>query len=245
LFADQDEHDPQSWNLYSYVGNKPLIYTDPFGLWKKADCDNGGQCWQAEDGDTWKTFAKATGISQGILRSFFKGETITSGQVFDVSGAIPYFNTQLNALKERAGRDAEEMQFAVGGGLVRGEVQAGAGLLSRLGRWLGFGKKAAPVVERTIEIVQQEGNLVEMVGKSAQGEIRILAEMTKEGDTLVLKGLHMQGQGPGSMGVRELFQFARQLGREQGVTKVVIEGAERSTGANIGSIPRTVEVKVN
>lgn len=41
------------------------------------------------------------------------------------------------------------------------------------------------------------------------------------------------------------FQFARQLGREQGVTKVVIEGAERTTGANPGSIPRTVEIKVN
>jgi RHS repeat-associated protein len=30
-FADQDEDQPQSWNLYSYVRNNPLRYIDPFG----------------------------------------------------------------------------------------------------------------------------------------------------------------------------------------------------------------------
>ena len=70
------------------------------------------------------------------------------------------------------------------------------------------------------------------------------AEMTKQGDTLVLKGLHMEGGGPGSMGVKELYEFARQLGKEQGVNKVVIEGAMRTTGVNPGSIPRTVTIEV-
>ncbi len=28
---DQDPHDPQSWNLYSYVRNNPLKNVDPFG----------------------------------------------------------------------------------------------------------------------------------------------------------------------------------------------------------------------
>lgn len=30
-FADQKETDPQSWNLYAYVRNKPLSYRDPDG----------------------------------------------------------------------------------------------------------------------------------------------------------------------------------------------------------------------
>ncbi len=30
-FNDQDPMNPQSWNLYSYVMNNPLRYTDPDG----------------------------------------------------------------------------------------------------------------------------------------------------------------------------------------------------------------------
>lgn len=33
-FADQFASNPQSWNLYSYVGNSPLLYTDPSGRGK-------------------------------------------------------------------------------------------------------------------------------------------------------------------------------------------------------------------
>ena len=36
-FADQSPADPQSWNMYAYVRNNPLRYTDPDGR----DCQNG------------------------------------------------------------------------------------------------------------------------------------------------------------------------------------------------------------
>jgi RHS repeat-associated protein len=40
-FGGWDQHDPQSFNLYSYVGNNPLRYTDPDGHDYRVCVDNG------------------------------------------------------------------------------------------------------------------------------------------------------------------------------------------------------------
>ena len=45
-FADQNEADPQSWNLYSYVRNNPLRFIDPSGR----DCVNLDNGTQGDDG---------------------------------------------------------------------------------------------------------------------------------------------------------------------------------------------------
>lgn len=46
LLADQREDDPQSWNLYSYVRNSPLVFIDPFGRNKQApQCLSNGGCY--------------------------------------------------------------------------------------------------------------------------------------------------------------------------------------------------------
>ena len=113
-----------------------------------------------------------------------------------------------------SGRVWEVTIFEPGiGGGPRNVSKSAHNLISRVASWLGFGKKA----KRTIQVVQREDNLVEMVGTGARGEIRVLAEMTKQGDAIVLKGLHMEGASPGAIGIRELREFARQLGKEQGV----------------------------
>jgi hypothetical protein len=78
---------PQSWNLYTYVGNSPLVFTDPSGLWKQRDCTGGAtRCFEAEKGDTLDSLGKLLGVPASALVQHFGGDNVAIGQVFDVSG---------------------------------------------------------------------------------------------------------------------------------------------------------------
>lgn len=183
-----------------------------------------------------------------MLGNFFQNGGIFMGQVFDTSGFRRWAGEQW--LGDNLNPERYSFEPPMGGGLriVGSVTRAGGGLLSRASSALGrlFGKGGtSEAAKRTIQVVQREGNLVEMVGTGARGEIRVLTEMTRQGDAIVLKGLHMEGASPGAIGIRELHEFARQLGKEQGVNRVIVEGAKRTTGANPGHIPRTIEIKVN
>jgi len=61
--------------------------------------------------------------------------------------------------------------------------------------------------------------------------------MTKDGDTLTLDGLHIDGPGANSVGPAGLRQLVEQLGRQQGAKQVVVNGGARTTGTDIGRAP--------
>jgi RHS repeat-associated protein len=87
--TDQSPEDPQSWNLYSYAGNNPLLFFDPNGSWKTVPCSSGkNKCWEAEKGDTLETLATKLGVSANKITKFFPTvdpNNIQVGQIFDVS----------------------------------------------------------------------------------------------------------------------------------------------------------------
>jgi hypothetical protein len=85
---------------------------------------------------------------------------------------------------------------------------------------------------------------VELATSTVNGEITVIAEMIKDGDALVLRGMHIDGPGAGSLGPRELRRLATDLGRQHGAKEVIIYGGKRTTGANPGHTPREVRFPV-
>ena len=81
-----------------------------------------------------------------------------------------------------------------------------------------------------------------MIGsfKVAGGEARFAGDVVRQGDTLIIRGAHIEGDAT----LKEVLRTAQQYGREQGVTKVIIEGGVRTTGANPGHIPKPIVVEV-
>lgn len=98
--------------------------------------------------------------------------------------------------------------------------------------------------QHTVQIVERQGRTVRIVGESGRGRIEVIAEMAKEGNTLILRDAHVEGAGAGSMGTGELRAFARALGKQQEAETVVIHGGRRTTGANPGRVPEPIEFEV-
>jgi hypothetical protein len=71
------------------------------------------------------------------------------------------------------------------------------------------------------------GNHVIGAFSTAKGEARFITELVREGEILILRGTHIEGEAT----LRESLQAARQFGRAQGAKKVIIEGGRRTTGA--------------
>ena len=98
--------------------------------------------------------------------------------------------------------------------------------------------RAGLAAKSGVQILEREGNVVVASFKVAKGEARVAAEMVRDGDRLILRGAHVEGNGT----LKEALSAAKSFGREQGVKEVVIEGGVRTTGANPGHLPRPITI---
>jgi len=93
-----------------------------------------------------------------------------------------------------------------------------------------------------IEIIcdQSDENIVVARVATTVGTILVMAEVELTGRSLILSGVHIQGDDVkanevGFAGLRRIIQEAME---ELGVDEIVIIGAVRTTGANPGRAPR-------
>jgi len=91
-----------------------------------------------------------------------------------------------------------------------------------------------------VRILEREGNTVIGTFNVAKGEARFAGELVEQGETLVVRGAHIEGAGT----LAELKSVAREFGREHGFKRVVIEGGRRTTGARPGHIPRPITIDI-
>jgi hypothetical protein len=109
-------------------------------------------------------------------------------------------------------------------------VAGGAGTIKALGFKAAGG---------AVTILEREGNVIIGSFQGAAGEARVITELVTNGDTLILRGTHIEG----SATLREGLDAAAQFGRDQGARRVIIEGGRRTTGANPGHVPRPITVE--
>jgi hypothetical protein len=97
----------------------------------------------------------------------------------------------------------------------------------------------------SIIVLAREPDAIHFVGTGPGGRIEVIAGIRVEDDLLVLEHVHVDGPGIGSFGPRRLRQLARELGASEGVKRVRIIGARRTTGANPGHAPRPIEIEID
>jgi len=87
-----------------------------------------------------------------------------------------------------------------------------------------------------VQILERDGNIVVASFQVAKGEARVITEVVRDGDRMILRGTHIEGEGT----LKEALSAAKSFGRDQGAKSVVIEGGVRTTGANPGHAPRPI-----
>jgi RHS repeat-associated protein len=167
--------DPQSWNMYSYARNNPLLYTDPTGETYQicVKDDNGkDQCSSVSDeqfAQLQKNPGSGISLSNGDINAFVNGEWTKAGTYWQTDVDLPAgVGMALHAAGASA--DAEIKKFArdvaigVGTGLVAGVViGAAAEGIEALPRILPF--KDADLIQRVSRALTRIGQGAKMYSR--------------------------------------------------------------------------------
>jgi hypothetical protein len=132
------------------------------------------------------------------------------------------------------------------GGWMAANIALGITAVGLAWAWLDDAAKGASKLDDVcrrsgIAILDREGDVIMGAFKVAGGKAEFVAEIVREGDTIILRGAHIEGDAK----LAEVIALAKRFGCEQGASKVIIEGGMRTTGARPGHIPKPIVIEVN
>jgi RHS repeat-associated protein len=213
---DQDPEDPQSWNLFGYVRNNPLRFTDADGrTCVNGQDENGTACF---DTTVFSPKEIATGAAKstyndiaGLLNIFFYYQNAYNNSYTGGKGAaleLPY--AQMNNAGQQKGANATLLY----------------GLLTN-----PFGKKGGPLHQAKVAQVEAE---VEARGLKAVRELKVdTPSGSKSARYVDVAGVDANGN------VVEMHQVGRQTGGGQPVSRErqALDDIQKAPGNPTGQRP--------
>jgi hypothetical protein len=94
----------------------------------------------------------------------------------------------------------------------------------------------------TLEIIEEDENVLHASIETSFGRVTIMANITLDGGKLLLNQIHVEGRG---LTRAIMKRAAEELGNRKGAAEVLLQGGIRTSGANPGSFPKLIRVKVN
>lgn len=95
------------------------------------------------------------------------------------------------------------------------------------------------------KVTAKEGDIIFYSIKVGEEIIEFGGEFKKADDVLTIKNFDIDGKLTNKLGIKNLKNIMNEFGKQQGVSKVVVEGAKRTTGANPGRLPAKLIFDIN